>query len=193
MIKIAFIGAQGTGKTTLAKALYDYYITETNKTPYFVTEVARRCPYALNEGATIETQNWILREQIYTELSPPSGTDIIICDRSTIDQYAYVLAGFSDHRINLDDVVDYQYKAAGWAGTYDRVFYCPIEFPLVDDGVRSGNAEFQRRIDEFINGLIRGQGMDRRFTAVRDVPVHLVSGSVEERLRAVVEVLRDHL
>ena len=59
-MKIGFIGSQGCGKTTTAYAL----ATELKKRKhdvYVLSEVARSCPFELNEGATEKSQMWIFR------------------------------------------------------------------------------------------------------------------------------------
>ena len=55
---------------------------------------------------------------------------------------------------------------------YDYVFYLPIEFTIEDDGIRSTNIEFQKKVDERYLELIRDWSIDHT----------ILTGSVEDRL-----------
>jgi hypothetical protein len=63
---------------------------------------------------------------------------------------------------------------------YSHVFYLPIEFPIVLDGLRPDDPAFQKEIDERMLGLL----------STHDVAYETVTGSVEERT-AQVEALLD--
>jgi hypothetical protein len=54
---------------------------------------------------------------------------------------------------------------------YDHVFYLPIEFPIVLDGLRPDDPGFQADIDRRIRHLLESA----------DVSFRAVTGSVEER------------
>ena len=55
------------------------------------------------------------------------------------------------------------------------VFYFPIEFPVVDDGFRSKDEEFRKKIDENIKNILN----------YRHIPYIEVRGTVEERLNTI--------
>jgi hypothetical protein len=54
---------------------------------------------------------------------------------------------------------------------YDHVFYLPVEFPIVLDGLRPDNPEFQADIDRRVVELLKGA----------DVEFTTLTGSVGER------------
>ena len=54
---------------------------------------------------------------------------------------------------------------------YDHVFYLPVEFPIVLDGLRPDNPKFQADIDRRVVELLKGA----------DVAFSTLSGSVAER------------
>jgi thymidylate kinase len=147
MLKIAFIGTHGANKTThcyeLASAL-----KKLDKNVYILQEVARECPFPVNEKVTFETQMWMLTTQIKREIevSKQKGLDYLICDRSVIDVYAYMIRKAEDE---CSPIIEFVYN---WAETYDYIFRCkPIH--LKNDCFRSTSKEFQTDIDNIFDRL----------------------------------------
>src|SRR5574340_1090917 len=89
MIKIAFIGTHGVGKTTLC---YDVGAALKKRGLHvdMVKEVARLSPLPINRKTSLEAQTWILATQVAEEIRSASLHDIVICDRSALDNYAYL-------------------------------------------------------------------------------------------------------
>ena len=89
-MKIALIGTHGVGKTTLCFELaallkrrhYDVEV---------VREVARRCPLPINEETTAAAQEWILHTQIAWEIEECASHELVLCDRSALDNYCYMV------------------------------------------------------------------------------------------------------
>jgi len=149
-MKIAFIGTHGVGKTTLAYELCN----ELKKRHFdvgFIDEIARRCPFPINEETSLEAQTWILTTTISRELELNKIYPNIICDRSVLDNYVYLYHKFG-HVPELHGLVRY------WVRTYDLLFRVPVtrEY-LRPDGVRSVDFEFQEMID---GKLVRMLGDD---------------------------------
>src|SRR6188768_4363959 len=86
-MKIAIVGTHGTGKSTLSYNLASYYKMK-GKTVKIVQEVARSCPFPINEKMTIEAAKWIYLEHSRKELEA-SKNEICIGDRSVFDSFAY--------------------------------------------------------------------------------------------------------
>jgi len=145
-LKLALIGTHGVGKTTLAfetcallkKADYNVEL---------VTEVARRSPFPVNEGTTLEGQLWILHAQIAAELDAARAPHVI-CDRSVLDNYCYLVNKFGRQQ-RLEHWLEW------WMGSYSLLVGVP---PLADgipaDGFRSENLEFQQRIHDRIMEML---------------------------------------
>jgi nicotinamide riboside kinase len=137
--KIAFIGTHGVGKTTLC---YDLAarLKRRDVALDIVHEVARRCPLPINEATTATAQRWILLTQIAEELVAAARYPVVICDRSVLDNYVYLLVAAGPDA-TFDELV------ARWLPTYDLLVYVPILDGLSPDGVRAADPLFQRAVD----------------------------------------------
>lgn len=150
-LKIGFIGAQGTGKTTAA---YDL-VASLKKLGYNATvedEVARKCPLDINEEATDEAQLWILGKTLCTEMEQEQqkASNILVCDRTLLDQHCYLYRRNPVLAKQLDEFVK-NYVL----NRYDIIFYMsPKKSYLIDDGVRSVNKDFQQQIKDIMESYI---------------------------------------
>ncbi|MGH7524485.1 MAG: AAA family ATPase [Gemmatimonadales bacterium] len=144
-MKIAFIGTHGVGKTTLCYDLASR-LKRQDRVVDIVQEVARACPLPINRDTTLQAQAWILHTQIAEELAACARGDIVICDRSVLDNYAY-LVHQAGHRAEYDALV------REWLTTYDFLFKVPIIDAPTFDGTRDVSRTFQRDIDGVIDQL----------------------------------------
>ena len=149
--KVAFIGTHGVGKTTLTYELAAR-LKRANHRVELVKEVARRCPLPLNQDTTLDAQAWILHTQIALEIESTRGHDVVICDRSVLDNYAYLVAQCG--RIEpYDQIVRY------WTASYSLLAWVPpIERPSFD-GVRDLDPSYQLRIHDTIRQLLTDFGL----------------------------------
>jgi len=145
-LKIAFVGTHGVGKTTLCFDLASQ-LKRLDLGVDLVKEVARRCPLPINEETTPDAQAWILHTQIAEELAAAVMYDVVICDRSVLDNYAYLVAR-AGRRPELDPLVE------NWIRTYDALFKVPILGTPSFDGTRAVSPTFQVEIDETIDRLV---------------------------------------
>lgn len=144
-MKIAFIGSHGVGKTTLCYDLASR-LKRQDRAVDLVKEVARRCPLPINRETTVAAQAWILHTQIADEVATAAQNDIVICDRSVLDNYAYLV-----HQAGRQPAYDALVKE--WVGTYEALFKVPIIDPPTFDGKRDVSQTFQRDIDGVIDQL----------------------------------------
>jgi len=149
--KVAFIGTHGVGKTTLCFELAAR-LKKLDRRVDLVKEVARGCPLPLNQETTLEAQSWILHTQIAREIEISQGLEWIVCDRSVLDNYAYLVARCG-RREPYDAIV------RDWIGSYALLAWVPVLQRPRFDGVRDTDAEYQRRIDETIAGLVAAFGV----------------------------------
>jgi thymidylate kinase len=146
-LKIALIGTHGVGKTTLAYEICSL-LKKADHNVELVTEVARRSPFPVNEATTLESQLWILHVQIASELDAAAHAPHVICDRSALDNYCYLVNKFGRQK-QLEEWL------AWWMNSYSLLIGVP---PLADgiqpDGFRSENLEFQQRIHDRLEELL---------------------------------------
>ena len=138
--KVAFIGSHGVGKTTLCYGLAAQ-LKARDVALEVVHEVARRCPLPINESTSVEAQSWILHTQIAEELSAVSRYPAVICDRSILDNYVYLLLAAGPQE-NLEPLV------RSWMKSYDLLVHVPVVESPAADGVRATDPGFQRAVDE---------------------------------------------
>ena len=151
-LKIAFVGTHGVGKTTLCFDLASQ-LKRLDLGVELVKEVARRCPLPINEDTTPAAQAWILHTQIAEELEAQASYEVVICDRSVLDNYAYLVAR-AGRQSELDPLV------GSWIRSYDALFKVPVISLPSYDGTRAVSPAFQLEIDAVIDDLIRGFNVD---------------------------------
>lgn len=160
-VKIAIIGTQGTGKKTLTSKL-EKELHRRGKKVEVVGEVARACPFGINEQATFLSQRWIFHQQMIKELETEyKEPDIIIYNRAILDNLCYMERIGKNH--NPFPVVEYLQLveiARYWSQKYDYIIYMPFNIKwLKNDGVRSTDPEFARDIDDRISKMIDDFGL----------------------------------
>jgi hypothetical protein len=151
-LKIAFVGTHGVGKTTLCFDLAAQ-LKRLDLGVELVKEVARRCPLPINEQTTPDAQAWILHTQMAEELAASASYEVVICDRSVLDNYAYLVAR-GGRRTELDALVE------TWIHTYNALFKVPVIEAPSYDGTRAVSRAFQLEIDTTIDHLVRAFGID---------------------------------
>jgi len=147
---IGLMGTHGTGKSTYARRLF-HQIKHTITRPTIVTEVARACPYSINQHTSREAQLWIFNSQLVAELEAMQDNNFIICDRTVLDSLVYA------EYAGLSDVVDACMPTAlMWLESYTQLlWFRPAPNRLVEDGFRDTDPKFQQAIDKTFAAFIR--------------------------------------
>ena len=145
-MKLAFIGTHGVGKTTLCYDLASA-LKRQNLHVDVVKEVARLSPLPINRKTSLDAQIWILATQVAEEIRSASQHDVVICDRSVLDNYAYLLFAAGRQK-PIERFVDY------WMRTYDLLFKVPMSGSVTEDGVRDTDEFFMRTIDQLVDTLL---------------------------------------
>ncbi len=151
-LKIAFIGTHGVGKTTLCFDLAAN-IKRRDYTVDLVKEVARDCPLPINRDTTLAAQSWILFTQLARELASAERHEVVICDRSLLDNYAYLVHKMGRRR-ELEPLI------AAWLPGYTALVKVPIWQTPSFDGVRDVGLGFQQEIDAVIDELTGAFGVE---------------------------------
>jgi nicotinamide riboside kinase len=161
-MKIAFIGAQGVGKTTLSRM-----INNEISSSLIVRESVRECPYPCDQNADFKTEWWILNHSILAEQEArESKKDLVITDRCLLDiaVYTKLINETKDGRITdlqrkmIDGVILDWMKE----DPYDFIYLIKVNPTIwktrdLDDGFRSLDqkwyeiltSEFEKAIEKF--------------------------------------------
>ncbi len=150
-LKVAFVGTHGVGKTTLCFDLAAQ-LKRLDLGVDIVKEVARRCPLPINEDTTLDAQAWILHTQIAEEIEAVSQYEAVVCDRSVLDNYAYLVAR-SGRQAELEPLVRH------WVRGYHALFKVPVTGAPAFDGKRAVSLTFQQQIDGIIDELVSDLGV----------------------------------
>lgn len=153
LFKVALVGTHGINKTTIAYELAGV-LKRRDRTVELLTEIARECPFPLNESATREAFQWIIARQVQLEIEKLLRAEILVCDRSVLDNFAYYLRKFGE--------ADEQGRALSaycraWMNSYDLLVRLPITHPLTADGFRSTDVSFQLEIDQICDELFESR------------------------------------
>ncbi len=146
-MKIAFIGTHGVGKTTLCFELAAC-LKRLDIGVDVVKEVARLCPLPINRETTADAQEWILHTQIAREIELSHAYEAIVCDRSVVDNYAYMVHA-AGRRPDLEPLL------RRWIETYTLLVRVPVIQPPSFDGTRDTSRDFQLIIDRLLDELLR--------------------------------------
>lgn len=174
-MNIIFTGAQGTGKTTILNEMR-------NRGYNVVTEVVRNLSkkgVKINKDGDEKDQKKIFDEyvKIFNE-----STNGFVSDRGLFDVVSYTVYLARNGKVS-EKFANKQLKELGkFLSEHNDYVYCyfPIEFDVVDDGVRDLDEEFRKSIDENILTLLGAYG----------VPFVVMKGTVEERMEKINQVER---
>lgn len=150
--KIAFIGTHGVGKTTLCYGLAAR-LKSRDLSLEVVGEVARRCPLPINRNTTTAAQSWILHSQIAEEILASERHDVVICDRSVLDNFIYLLIS-SGHQPGLEELINL------WTASYDLLVHVPVTSNPRADGLRSTDPSFQKMVEDRLIQEIKKRGLE---------------------------------
>jgi nicotinamide riboside kinase len=176
--KIAFIGSHGVGKTTLCYGLAAR-LKRRDAALEIVHEVARRSPLPINEATTVPAQRWILLAQIAEEVVAAERYPVVLCDRSVLDNYVYLLLAAGEDPV-FGPLVD------RWMASYDLLVRVPVVAAPPPDGVRAADPSFQRAVDERL-----GRELARRGLATLELDPRASDGWLERVERAALELLAE--
>jgi thymidylate kinase len=145
-MKLAFIGTHGVGKTTLC---YDLAaaLKRQGVNVDMVKEVARLSPLPINRKTSLDAQTWILTTQVAEEIRSAAHHEVVVCDRSVLDNYAYLTFACGRQKA-IERFVDY------WMKSYTLLFKVPISGQAAADGVRDTDEFFMRQIDHLVDTLL---------------------------------------
>ncbi len=145
-MKIAFIGTHGVGKTTLCFDLAGV-LKRAGVSVDMVKEVARLSPLPINRKTSLDAQTWILMTQVAEEIRSSAYNEVVVCDRSALDNYAYMALACGRQK-------PFERFVAYWMKSYDLLFKVSIAGAPSADGVRDTDEFFMRAIDSLVDKLL---------------------------------------
>ena len=145
--KIAFIGSHSVRKSNAVHA-FASTVGRAGRSIEVGREVVRFNPLGLNEGATAEAQLWVLVSQVQQELELAHRADVLVTDRSVVDNFAYYLRVTGG-----EDPYGIEPLIRRWAGTYDLSVRLLPDVGLLADGVRSTSDAFRDEIEAILDRI----------------------------------------
>lgn len=185
-IRIALVGAHGTGKTTLSRVLSEHLqdlglkVMSLPEVPRLLcSEAGDPVFFRRGNNSPLRQSLILLGHAIYELLSLKSDVDVVISDRALLDHWAYTVYLFSEELREAGVFDLYESLVVTHCQAYDAIVFIPIEFPVVDDGTREDDAAFQSGIQSTIHRLLES----------RELTHTTIKGSVEERLKAAASLI----
>jgi nicotinamide riboside kinase len=146
--KIAFIGSHSVRKSNAVHA-FASTVGRAGRSVEVGREVVRFNPLGLNEGATPEAQLWVLMAQVQQELELAHRAEVLVTDRSVVDNFAYYL------RVTRgEDPFGVEPLIRSCASTYDLSVRLLPDIGLLADGVRSTNDAFRDEIEVILDRIL---------------------------------------
>jgi hypothetical protein len=153
LFKVALVGTHGVNKTTVAYELAGV-LKRRGRTVELLTEIARECPFPLNENASREAYQWIIARQVQLEIEKYRRADILVCDRSVLDNFAYYVRRYGMESAEACALGNY---CRSWMKSYNLLVRLPITNPISADGFRSTDSDFQTEIDRLCDSLFESE------------------------------------
>jgi nicotinamide riboside kinase len=148
--KIAFIGSHSVRKSNAVHA-FASAIGRAGRSVEVGREVVRFNPLGINEGATPEAQLWVLMAQVQQELELRNRAEVLVTDRSVVDNVAYYL-----RVTDGADPFGVEPLIRRWAQTYDLFVRLLPDVGLLPDGVRSTSDAFRDEIEAILDRILPG-------------------------------------
>jgi nicotinamide riboside kinase len=146
--KIAFIGSHSVRKSNAVHA-FASTIGRAGRSVEVGREVIRFNPLGLNEKASAEAQLWVLMAQVQQELELANRADVLVTDRSVVDNFAYYLRVTGG-----EDPFVVEPLIRRWASTYDLSVRLLPDVGLLADGVRSTSDAFRDEIEAILDRIL---------------------------------------
>ena len=170
-IRVAIVGAESTGKTTLAAALAPRLAQLSGLRTAWVPEVLRewcehtgRTPLAHEQGAILRAQHERIEAAAATH-------DVVVCDTTALMTAVYSRMVFGDR--TLDE------RAAVLHRRMTITLLTALDLPWVPDGLQRDGPHVREPVDRALRELMAAHGL----------PWSLLSGQGARRLEAAVDAV----
>ncbi len=170
-MRIAIVGSESTGKTTLAAALAPRLAQATGLRVAWVPELLRdwcnhvgRTPLAHEQGA-------ILRAQHERIEAAAAAHDLVVCDTTALMTAVYSRYVFNDRTLEARAVALHRRMAI--------TLLTALDLPWVADGLQRDGPQAQTAVDTLLRELLTQHGL----------PFSLVAGIGEARVKAALDAV----
>jgi thymidylate kinase len=176
-MRYALTGSHGVGKTSIINGLEDFLIDKgiaclTNSSK---ARNVKKIGFDINDNASDASELLIASNHISN-----FSSDNWFADRCIIDTYAYAYYNLNEKKSITKETFDaIDYMAKTFIGLYSTIFYIPIEFKMVEDGIRKNDEEYRKKIDTIIKLNIMHHNSN----------VITLTGSIDERIEQVKAIL----
>jgi len=169
---VALLGAESTGKTTLAAMLAQQLARETGAAVTWVPEVLREWCEAAGRTPQADEQLAIARAQ-HARIEQAAATHtLVVCDTTALMTAVYSLLVFGDPSLEA-------WAARAHARVSLTLLTAP-DLPWVADGLQRDGAHVQAPVDDALQAMLRAHGL----------PWVRVAGRGPERLQAALAAVR---
>ncbi len=189
-MKIALIGAQGVGKSSLCKALQA-------KIPnsHIVRETVRECPYPCDQNADFKTEWWVLSHSILAEQEArESKYDLIITDRCLLDIAVFTKLINESDKTRITDLQRKMIEETihNWfqEDPYDYIFLLKVNPTIwqtrdLNDGFRSLDLNWYNALTKEFELAIE------RLNVAKKTKLHVLenNNTFEETMRSAMSIL----
>lgn len=174
-MRIALIGAQNTGKTTLVENfIKNWPMYKRPETTY--RDLIKEKNLDVNKQGTRDSQRAILNALVdEVQLACAKEDKYIIFDRCTVDNIAYTLWHYAKQTegFSVEYVIDSKAIAALTLKHLDIIFYVPVrkEIPIVQRDGRETDLVYREEIDNIFDALVESyEKQTKAFFPIEDCP-----------------------